>query len=462
MLELKELAKGNAFALTLVEEQEAAFQKLSSTKTQSSTINHSVQLDFCPRVVELRYDNKVAKAIDLASTILPVHQERLALVPVVTGTKVSLHISGSPYNTKEVYEESLTSLYEWEVNVAGQATLLLQLNWNHSEKYVMDTAMIKDCRKLSDDAYPMLKSSLEEFDKVLASFQSKALVYFDTTAYAFKTAKGHFDKGLAQQKEYEVSVDAIYNSMYSIVSIGAFSWVAGLVKLKDVVEDMGNVTMDKVISLNSSKKTKKDIETMKSLYSILPFGSNELLNGSFNLTKWQGYITQLVDELNNAYFNINENIRDVVNHCNDKKIKSFLEKYTAVVDQVAAILDYTVPYIKENIPKFKALDGDQLATEIERILWALWGKNLKLGKKNSRGGGSSGMGRNAGRSANYNVEDDWEYFNDICPAIVERINTLKIADLSITFGGYGSVPNYKVAALLEATEKILANPKLSF
>lgn len=429
---------------------------------QNDSYNLPVTLPFCPRKVQLTVAGDPQKEIELDSDIVPIYQLDFQQYPLSTPSKVELRFLGSPYDEKQVHTVSITELYTmFSLNQAFN--LSIQISWDHGNKYIHDTSKVKDCTNLSREYYGSLKDGLSEFDQQLFSFYTRGERYFDHIAYAYNEALEVFKMATKAQTDYETNINNIYNSVLSVVWIGGFSWVAGITKMADVIEDMGAVAIDKVISLQNSDQIKDASNKFGEIQNKLYHGE-AIKNGSFSITSIGDTISTVNQQLVKIYSAINEAVRDVNEYCSDRSLNKHKETYHQLADITSQFLNKEIILLTENQSYLKEIDKDKLKEEIERTMWAHWITGLSTAKKDT---GPSGMGPYAGRTPNYprpgyeNVNPNVNYKTDLCKEVITRIEVLGIAKLSVTWGGWGSVPTHQIANLIAWANKHLTNPSFS-
>jgi hypothetical protein len=455
--ELKIMAEGNLIATKLLDVKIKEFEALT-TSTKKTKTPYKIDLDFPPRNIELLYNDTVHKSIDLDSNILPVYEENIFIAYPLQGISVKLRITGSEYNDKEVNISSLDFIInKLEISSYGSGTTLqLKLSWKAGMQFLTNPDKIKDCDDLRLNAYPRLKTGIEEFYMQLYGLKQAGVAYFDAISYGYNTALDNFNKAALKQDAYTDQIASIEANVLSILSIGCLSWTAKLIKLTDIVEDMLGVTIDKSLGTlkNSDKVSKAQIEFDK-LEEMLPLGTTT--NNSFSLTMIGRNLMKLNNKAQVFFSDINELSRDVEDYCDSKTLKKHQEGYASLAKEIMLFLDKKTPVLKEYLPKFKVLNKEKLALEFERALWVRW---LPLLKKTKKGGnGDSQMGGYSGRESNYptsgneDIDPDFNYETDICSEVVDRINALKITKMSKTWGGTGAVPQGQVATAIKIAEK---------
>lgn len=454
--ELKIMTEGNLIATKLLDVKIKEFEALT-TSTKKTKTPYKIDLDFPPRNIEVLFNDAVYKSIDLDSNILPVYEENIFIAHPSQGVSVKLKITGSEYNDKEVKISSLDLIMnQVEVSHSGGTTIQLKLSWKAGMQFLTNSDKIKDCDDLRLNAYPRLKTGIEEFYMQLYGLKQAGVAYFDAISYGYNTALDNFNKAALKQDAYTDQIASIEANVLSILSIGCLSWTAKLIKLTDIVEDMLGVTIDKSLGTlkNSDKVSKAQIEFDK-LEEMLPLG--KATNNSFSLTDIGETLMKLNNKAQVLFSDINELSRDIEDYCDSKTLKKHQEGYASLSKEIMLFLSKSTPVLKENLPKFKVLNKEKLALEFERALWVRW---LPLLKKTKKGGnGDSQMGGYAGRESNYptsgneDIDPDFNYETDICSEVVDRINALEITKMSKTWAGTGAVPQGQVATAIKIAEK---------
>ena len=433
----------------------------ANPKTIARLFGRELALPFCPRRVQLVVGNTPQKPLYLDSAIVPPYEVNLSLPAVEKGTKVAVKFLGSPYNDQAVKAFSLSDLYNKAPSQKG-FSLKLVLKWNHGEKYLHDTAQLKDGAQLSRDYYGDLRKGVEQLDAQLACFYQKGAAYFDAIAKAYKDALESFRTAAEVQTNYDVQTNKIYNSVLSVAWVGSFSWVSGLTQLAAVYKPIGVTSINKVTALQHSVSISQAPKRFQDLESVLYAGA-AIQNGAFSISNIGTAIAAINDQLLEVTANIDEAIRDINAYCTPETLPEHQQRYERLSQAIVKFLNKKTNLLVQYQRYFKTIDENKLRDEIERTMWAHWIKGLVQYQPERKK--ESQMGPWAGRTPNYppkyetHIEPNADYKTDLHEAVVARLKALDIATLQESM--FGGIPVPAIAKLITWARQHLSNPSFS-